>query len=215
MGFSLCVRRQPDFLNCLLRRGILFFETRNWVESLQMRCDSSTERSPKVNRFTAADVEATLRERGLAAEIPTVAQDWMTSAAELLGPQVENRQGLADLLRLIFDYDAAGLLRATVNHSVLAREGAREVVRELAHLVLEGGEIDSDRYKEIIATLKEKLPHRGRELFYPVRLALAGRTGEGELDRVILLLDPAARLPFATPVKGTRQRMLEFCSALD
>jgi len=51
---------------------------------------------------------------------------------------------------------------------------------------------------------------------YPeIRLALAGRAGEGEFDRVILLLDAAAKLPFAAPVKGTRQRMLEFCAALD
>jgi hypothetical protein len=30
-----------------------------------------------------------------------------------------------------------------------------------------------------------------------------------------LLLDSAAALPFDLPVKGTRQRMLEFCAALD
>jgi len=180
-----------------------------------MKSQQATEQAARTNASTAGDVSAILRENGWVADLPTVAEEWMRSAAELLGPQVENREGLADLLRLVFDYDAASLLRATVNHSVLAREGAREVVRELAHLVLEGGEIDSDRYKEIVTALEEKLPHRGRELFYPVRLALAGRAGEGELDRVILLLDPAARLPFATPVKGTRQRMLEFCSALD
>ena len=48
-----------------------------------------------------------------------------------------------------------------------------------------------------------------------VRTALAGRAGEGELDRVILLLDEAARLSFAVPVKSARERILEFCSALD
>jgi len=30
-----------------------------------------------------------------------------------------------------------------------------------------------------------------------------------------LLLDLAAKLEFSVPVKGTRQRMLEFCAALD
>jgi hypothetical protein len=30
-----------------------------------------------------------------------------------------------------------------------------------------------------------------------------------------LLLDDAAKVPFAASVKGTRQRMLEFCAALD
>jgi hypothetical protein len=32
---------------------------------------------------------------------------------------------------------------------------------------------------------------------------------------VILLLDSAAKLSFAVPVKATRQRMLEFCAAFD
>src|SRR5216684_3296790 len=55
----------------------------------------------------------------------------------------------------------------------------------------------------------------GRELFHPIRLALAGRAGEGELDRVILLLDEGAGASFAVRVKSARERILEFCSALD
>jgi hypothetical protein len=51
-------------------------------------------------------------------------------------------------------------------------------------------------------------------MFHPIRLALTGRAGEGDLDRVILLLDAAARLDFAE-VKGARQRMVEFCAVLD
>jgi hypothetical protein len=52
-------------------------------------------------------------------------------------------------------------------------------------------------------------------MFHPIRLALTGRAGEGDLDRVILLLDAAAKLDFAAPAKGARERMLEFCAALD
>jgi len=52
-------------------------------------------------------------------------------------------------------------------------------------------------------------------LFHPIRLALAGRAGEGELDRVILLLDEAANASFAVRVKPARERILEFCAALD
>jgi len=29
------------------------------------------------------------------------------------------------------------------------------------------------------------------------------------------LLDAAAKIGFAAPVKGTRQRMIEFCAAMD
>jgi hypothetical protein len=46
-------------------------------------------------------------------------------------------------------------------------------------------------------------------------LALAGRAGGGEFDRVILLLDSAAGTPGLAPVKNTRERILEFCAALE
>ncbi|MGB2671535.1 MAG: hypothetical protein WAO11_12520, partial [Candidatus Acidiferrum sp.] len=70
-------------------------------------------------------------------------------------------------------------------------------------------------FKEIVNALKAILGIGSREIFHPIRLALTGRAGEGELDRVILLLDEAAALSFAVPVKPARQRILEFCTTLD
>ena len=182
-----------------------------------MISESSTEFTPtKVNPFAAADVAAVLRERGwLDREMTAETQEWMNEAAVLLGPHAADRNALADLLSLVFEYDARAILRSPESPVVLAREGAREVIRELAHLVLEGPALDSDRFKEIVTALKVRLRFRGRELFHPLRLALAGRAGGGELDRVILLLDPAARLIFRVPVKGSRQRMLEFCASTE
>ncbi len=178
--------------------------------------NSSPSEVQVANPYSGDDVAAILRERGWldAAESPECA-DWLRDAAALLGPHAPTRDALCDLLRLVFHYDARAILESPESHLVLAREGAREVIRELALQVLEDREVDSDRFKEIIEVLKSRLGYRGRELFYPIRLALAGRAGEGGLDRVILLLDRAARLPFAAPVKGCRRRMLEFCSALD
>ena len=98
---------------------------------------------------------------------------------------------------------------------MLSRYGARDVLRQLGLLLLDGMPLTSDRFKEVVDDLKNRLQLRGRELFHPIRLALAGRAGEGELDRVILLLDEAAILPFAVPVKSARERILEFCAALD
>jgi len=85
----------------------------------------------------------------------------------------------------------------------------------LALLLLDPAPFTSERFKEIVTELKEKLELRSRDLFHPIRLSLAGRVGDGELDRVILLLDEAAALPFAVPVKSVHTRILEFCSALD
>lgn len=174
------------------------------------------------NAFSCADVEAILREKGWLAANEAAGTDsratlhaWFARAAELLGPQASDRETLAGLLGMVFHYDAAAALRERENQAVLAREGSRDVIRELANRVLDGGTVDSDRFKEIVEGMKQTIPYRSRAMFHPIRLALVGRAGEGELDRVILLLDAAAKLPFAAPVKGTRERMLEFCAALD
>jgi len=175
---------------------------------------------PVATPFSAADVAVILREHGWLDASRDVDADaalaqWCARAAELLAPHAADRTALADLLALVFAYDAQALVREPANQAVLARVGARDVIREVANRLLDGGDLDSDRFKEIIDAVKAALPHRGRELFYPIRLALAGRAGDGELDRVILLLDAAASITFSAPVKGARQRMLEFCAAFD
>lgn len=187
-----------------------------------VNAESSEEPSSAiVSSFSAEDVEMILRQEGWFLGPATAEMGaWTRDSAESLGLQValhserEGRAALMELLALIFLYDANKILESKDNQAVMAREGARDVIRELASRVLAGGEIDSERLRQIIAELKAIFGSHGRKIFYPLRLVLAGRTGEGELDRVILLLDRAARLPFRVPVKGTRERMLEFCAAL-
>ena len=122
---------------------------------------------------------------------------WCERAAAMLGSHVADREALGELLGLIVHYDAAHVLEKKESHAVLARYGARDVVRLLALALLEGGPLDSNRFKEIITAMKEGSDLRSRDLFHPIRLALAGRAGDGELDRVILLIDEAAALAFA------------------
>jgi nondiscriminating glutamyl-tRNA synthetase len=169
-----------------------------------------------VNPFTANDVLTILRERAwLAAELLSGQQAWCERAAAMLGGHVADREALADLLGLVFHYDAREIIARVESHVVLSRYAARGVLRQMALLLLDGTALTSERFKEIVTALKEEMELRGRELFHPIRLALAGRAGEGELDRVILLLDEAAVLSFAVPVKSARERIVEFCSALD
>jgi hypothetical protein len=173
-----------------------------------------------VNPFTASDISFIVAARGWlvtheSSDDPAF-HAWYARAATLLGPHAESKEHLEELLSLIFHYDAVANLALPENRAVLVRTGAREVIRVLANRILDaGGVSSSERFKEIVDAIKAAVPFRSRVIFHPLRLALAGRTGEGELDRVILLLDPAAALPFTVKVKDTRQRMLEFCAALD
>ena len=168
------------------------------------------------NLFSSNDVLSLLREHHWLSTAPSPEHlDFCGRAAALLGPHAADLSALAALLQLVFDYDAARTLQSVEAHAVLARHGARDVIRQLALFLLDPAPFNSERFKDLVTLLKEILPIRSRDLFHPIRLALAGRSGEGELDRVILLLDEAAPLPFEVPVKSARTRILEFCSALD
>jgi len=182
-----------------------------------MHSPESSESTPgHVNPYTSADVLSILKAKHWLVAEPIAEQTaWCERAAALLGSHAPDRAALADLLGLIFHYDAREILSRVESHAVLSRRAAREVLRSLALLLLEPIPLTSERFSEIITKLKEEMEMRGRDLFHPVRLALAGRAGEGELDRVILLLDDAAVLPFVVSVKSAHARILEFCAALD
>jgi glutamyl/glutaminyl-tRNA synthetase len=178
--------------------------------------DHIVEHPTHVNPYTAADLIAILHENSWLTTDPTPEQTaWAERAAQLLGHYAESPAVLANLLRLVFHYDAAQILQSPDAHAALSRYAARDVIRHLALLLLHPAPFTSERFKQVVTYLKETCGLRSRDLFHPIRLSLAGRVGEGELDRIILLLDEAAALPFATPVKSVRTRILEFCSTLD
>jgi nondiscriminating glutamyl-tRNA synthetase len=168
------------------------------------------------NNFTAADVLQILREHNWLVTDPTPEQTaWSERAVALLGAKSQDRAALENLLSLIFHYEAREILAGTDAHVVLSRYAARDVLRKLANLLLEPAPLTTECFNEIVQVLKSELDIRGRELFHPLRLALAGRSGEGELDRVVLLLDEATTANLSVPVKSARARIIEFCSALD
>ena len=178
--------------------------------------DYRGEHPPHPNPFSATDIIALLHENHWLTTTPTPEHlTWADRAAKILGHYAEDRAALAHLLRPVFHYDAAEILQSPDAQAAVSRYAARDVIRQLALLVLEPAPFTSERFKEVATYLKETCGVRSRDLFNPIRLSLAGRTGEGELDRVILLVDEAAALPFAVPVKSVRTRILEFCSALD
>ena len=172
--------------------------------------------TPAENKFSSSDVAAILREQNWhASELTPEQSTWCEHAATLLGPQCVGRGALENLLSLVFHYDAQEILSHIDSHAALSRYAARDALRQLALLLLDPVPLNSDRLREIVEIMKTNLDIRGRELFQTLRLSLTGRLGEGDLDRVILLLDEAFAANFNTPAKSARARIIEFCSAID
>ena len=180
-----------------------------------MISESETPARSTLNPFTAADVAAILRTQGWLRHETQAVETWLREAVALLGPRAADLDALAGLLRLVFEYDAPTVLAERASQEVILRAGARAALRALATEILSGGPVDSNRLKEIVGVLKTGSPYRSWEIFLPLRVAVAGRTGDGALDRVILLLDRAAETEGLAPVKSVRARILEFCAALD
>ena len=181
-----------------------------------MTTPESAPSTPLENKFSGEDVAAILHEREWQiGEFSLEQSAWCDRAAALLGPQSTDRAALENLLALIFHYDAQKILAQVETHVALSRYAARDALRELATQLLDPAPLTPERFNAVIDAMKAHLDIRGRELFQTLRLSLAGRPGEGDLDRVILLLDPAASANFSSPVKTARARIIEFCSALD
>jgi hypothetical protein len=174
------------------------------------------ESTPLENKFATSDVVQILQEhRWHTGESTEQQSAWCEHAAAMLGPHAANRAQLESLLALVFHFDAREILAQVDSHVVMSRYAARDALRQLASQLLDPAPLTSERFKEVIENMKANLDIRGRELFQTLRLSLAGRAGEGELDRVVLLLDEASAANFSTPVKTARQRVIEFCSVLD
>src|SRR4029077_2779754 len=107
-----------------------------------------------VNAFSGADVAGILFAHGWAGTELTAAQAaWCEHAAAILGTHATDANALAELLGLVFRYNSGEILGRVENHAVLSRYAARDVLRRLALLLLEGSALDSDRFKAIITSL--------------------------------------------------------------
>src|SRR5258708_36591691 len=110
---------------------------------------SETSVSPE-NSFTAGDVIAILHEHGWLSADPTPEQiSWCEHAAAILGGHVADGAALGELLGLVFLYDAREILSKVESLVVLSRYAAREVLRDLPLLLLNGGGVDAEICTEL------------------------------------------------------------------
>src|SRR3979409_1555697 len=111
---------------------------------------SETAVSP-ANSFSAGAGIAILREHGWLSADPTPEQiSWCERAAATLGGHAADGAALGELLGLVFHYDAREIVSKVESHVALSRYAARDVLRDLALLLLDGGAVNSERFSEII-----------------------------------------------------------------
>jgi hypothetical protein len=120
--------------------------------------------APRGNPFSGGDVLEILRERQwLVGEASAEQMAWCARAAFLLGAQVQDRAGLAELLTLVFYYDAAETLKRMESHLVMSRYAARDVLRQFSLALLDGAPLTPERFSEIITVMKDRMEPRGRD----------------------------------------------------
>ncbi|MGA2631998.1 MAG: glutamate--tRNA ligase [Terriglobia bacterium] len=139
------------------------------------------------------------------------AQDFVN---EILLIILESKGGTeaSDLARLIFDYDAASVVRDESTRRVAEDPSSREILRAFIPRVLSEPELKFDRFREIMKAVEKETGKRGRELFHPIRVALTGAESGPELKKLIPLFESGAQLLLTRPVKSCAERLREFAA---
>jgi len=121
---------------------------------------------------------------------------------------------ILDVGRLIFEYDAASVVRSEETRHVIEEAGPREVLGAFIPQALATGEMTYERFREIAKSVQRETGKKGKELFHPIRVALTGAVSGPELEKLIPIFEEGAKLSLARPVKSVSQRLREFAEAM-
>jgi len=157
------------------------------------------------------------RESGLAGDPDEQGLAFLESLAPLVAGSVDRLEQIPQRVRFLFAFDPVAALARPEVRAVLAEDGARQVVVELARELSAGPRIDPARYRDMVERLKGRTGRKGRSLFHPMRVALTGEASGPELDLLLPAIDRGADLPGAAgvaPIHGCRERAAAFAAAL-
>ena len=91
----------------------------------------------------------------------------------------------------------------------MAFDSARTVLSELASRVrTHNGHVTPEAFKEWMNEIKDATGIKGKELFYPVRIALTGFHSGPDFDKIIPLIENGATLGLSIP--SVRDRINQF-----
>lgn len=149
-----------------------------------------------------------LQEQGwILAEPSYFIKDWIGDMVQTLLKYLDKFEDVVAHAELIFDFNPEENLAREEVKQTLAEDGAKEVIRELYNRLEQAERLDVERYRELIAQVKQATGQKGKQLFHPVRVALTARTVGPELDQLVLILERGQELDLPVKILGVRERV--------
>jgi glutamyl-tRNA synthetase len=130
---------------------------------------------------------------------------WFASLLALFLPKVDHLDQLPVMSSFIFGFDPDKAHADPENAAVLADPSARSVLGEFASRVrAHAGPVSAEDVKTWINEVKAATGVKGKELFFPIRIALTGAHSGPEFDKVIPLIEEGAAMGLAIPTVHDR-----------
>ncbi|HOC19546.1 MAG TPA: glutamate--tRNA ligase [Vicinamibacterales bacterium] len=192
--------------------GVFDEEKLAWVNRHYMRLAGASRLARLAAPF--------LRAEGIVVTEPD-AGGWayLESVVVMASDSVDRLADIPGRLRFLFSYDAARALARPEVQAIVNEDGAREVVRCLAHELAASERLTSrEAFRAAADRVKRETGRKGKALFHPIRVALTGEAGGPELDHAVPAIERGADLPASSglaPIAGCGERVRMFLDALD
>lgn len=138
---------------------------------------------------------------------------WLERVLDAVLKNLDHLSQLPSATRLIFEYNAEGVVHGEETCHVLEEAGSLQVLKAFIPRAVEAGEITYERFREIAKSVQKETGKKGKDLFHPIRVAVTGAVSGPELEKLIPIFEEGAKLHLARPVKSTAQRLREFSEA--
>ncbi|MBZ5514250.1 MAG: glutamate--tRNA ligase [Acidobacteriia bacterium] len=138
---------------------------------------------------------------------------WLERVLDAVLKNLDTLSQLPAAVRLIFEYDAEGVLRGDETRHVAENAGSRDVLKALIPKLLEVRDLNYERFRTIAKAVQKETGKKGKDLFHPIRVALTGAISGPELEKLIPIFEEGSKLPLRRHVKSVAERLREFAAA--
>ncbi len=158
------------------------------------------------------------RREGLVSDPSAAGIEYLTAVVPMAAASVDRLDEIPSRLRFLFAFDPRKAASEPEVMEVLAHDGARAVIECLARELSRGPRLaDRERFRAVVAAVKQQTGQKAKGLFHPIRVALTGAASGPELDQAVPAIDRGAELSGAAglaPILGCRERAAAFAEAL-